>query len=144
MSKAPARAIPGDRIRISVDPSTEPFWAAAKEGRLTAPQCSRCGRFHLPPRPYCPECQGHEFNWPTLSGKATVYSFAICHKSPYPDIPDFDYVPVVVDLDGAPGTRLVSNLIDVSPADVAIGMAVEVNWNPIQDGWKIPIFRPAK
>jgi uncharacterized OB-fold protein len=138
-----AQAIPGDHIRISVDPSTEGFWNAAKEEKLTAPKCTKCGSFHLPPRPYCPECQNNTFEWPVLPGTGTVYSFAVCHKSPYPDVPDFDYIPVVVDLDGAPKTRLVSNLIDIKLADVKIGMKVQVLWNPIQDGWKLPIFKPA-
>jgi uncharacterized OB-fold protein len=136
-----ARAIPGDHIRISVDPSTEGFWNAAREGRLTAPQCTRCGSFHMPPRPYCPECQNNTFDWPTLPGTGTVYSFVVCHKSPYPDLPDFNYIPVVVDIDGAPGARLVSNLIDIHPDDVKIGMQVQVTWNDIQDGWKLPIFK---
>lgn len=142
MSEPLARAVPGDHIRITTDTSTEPFWQAAKEERLTAPKCRQCGTFHMPPRPYCPECQSQEFEWPTLPGTASVYSFAVCHKSPYPDVPDFDYVPVVVDLDGAPGARLVSNLVDINPAEVSIGMQVTVAWNPIQDGWKLPIFKP--
>jgi len=143
MTNQLAKAIPGDHVRISTDPSTENFWNAAKEERLTAPKCTQCGSFHMPPRPYCPECQNNKFDWPTLPGTATVYSFAICHKSPYPDVPDFDYVPIVVDIDGAPGARLVSNLIDVDPQTVEIGMKVKVCWNDIQDGWKLPIFKLA-
>jgi len=143
MTNKLAKAIPGDHVRISTDPSTENFWKAAKEERLTAPKCTQCGSFHLPPRPYCPECQNNKFDWPTLPGTGTVYSFAICHKSPYPDVPDFDYVPIVVDIDGAPGARLVSNLIDVDPQTVEIGMKVQVCWNDIQDGWKLPIFKLA-
>ena len=142
MTYGPATAIPGDHIAITTDTWTEPFWQAAKDRRLTACQCAKCGTFRMPPTPFCPECQSQETNWPALPGTGTVFSFAICNRSPYPDVPDFVYVPVVVDLDGAPGARLVSNLAGLNAEDVKIGMKVQVDWNPIQDGWMLPIFKP--
>jgi hypothetical protein len=144
MSDGLAVAVPGDHIRITTDPWTEPFWQAAKEHRLTAAQCMDCSRFRMPPTPFCPACQSQRTKWPDLPGTATVFSFAICNRSPYPDVPDFVYVPVVVDLDGAPGARLVSNLVGVAAEAVKIGMKVQVDWNPIQDDWVLPIFRPAE
>lgn len=143
MTYGPAVAIPGDHIKITTDPSTEPFWQAAKEHRLTACQCADCGHFRMPPTPFCPECQSTHRSWPELPGTGTVFSFAICNRSPFPDLPDFVYVPVVVDLDGAPGARLVSNLVGMNAEDVTIGMKVQVDWNPIQDEWVLPIFRKA-
>jgi uncharacterized OB-fold protein len=97
----------------------------------------------MPPTPFCPHCRSQELRWPELPGTGTIYSFVICHRSPFSDVPDFTYIPVVVDLDGAPGARLVTNLVDVDPATVAIGQKVKVAWNPIKDGWAIPIFKPA-
>lgn len=135
-----AKAVPGDHIRITTDTWTEPFWQAAKEERLTACECGACGHFRMPPTAYCPECQSQDVKWPTLSGTATVFSFAICTRSPFPDVPNFVYVPIVVDLDGAAGARLVSNLVGMPAEEVYIGMKVAVEWNDIQDGWKIPIF----
>jgi uncharacterized OB-fold protein len=136
-----AQAPPGDHICITTDTCTEPFWRAAKEHRLTAAQCADCGHIRMPPTPFCPECHSRSIQWPTLSGTGTVFSFAICTRSPYPDVADFTYVPVVVDLDGAPGARLVSNLVGLPAEEVRIGMKVRVDWNPIQDGWVLPIFR---
>lgn len=143
MSYGPAVALPGDHITITTDTYTEPFWQAAKEHRLTACQCGSCGAFRMPPSPFCGNCQSGDIKWPTLPGTGTVYSFAICTKSPYPDVPDMVYVPVVVDLDGAPGARLVSNLAGMNAEDVTIGTKVKVDWNPIKDGWVLPIFLPA-
>jgi uncharacterized OB-fold protein len=137
-----SQAVPGDHIRITMNPATEPFWLAAKERRLTACRCADCGTFRMPPTPFCPNCQGKRAEWPTLPGTATIYSYAVCSKSPYPDVPDFVYIPVVLDLDGAPGARLVSNLIGTDPAAVVIGQRVQVEWNPIQEGWLLPVFRP--
>ena len=137
-----AIAPPGDHIQITTDPWTETFWAKAKEGKLTACQCGACGTFRMPPSPFCPKCQSQETRWPELPGTGTVYSYVVCHRSPYPDVPDFTYVPVVVDLDGAPGARLVTNLIDVDPDQVRVGMKVQVLFSDIRDGWKLPTFRP--
>lgn len=142
MAYGPARALPGDGTAISTNPDTEPFWLAAKEHRLTACQCGSCGQFRMPPSPYCPNCQSKLVDWPTLPGTGSVFSFAVCTRDPKTGEP-YVYVPVVVDLDGAPGSRLVTNLTGIDADDVAIGMPVVVDWNPIADGWVLPIFRPA-
>ena len=78
-------------------------------------------------------------NWVDLSGDAVVYSFAVVHG--FPGMPDLVLVPAVLDLPDAPGARLVSNIVDVAPADVTIGMPVRVDFSPIADGWMLPIFR---
>jgi len=136
-----AQALPGANISITMDNCTAPFWEAAKQERLEVPQCSQCGSFRMPPRPYCPECQSQDVNWVQLSGKGTVYSFALCNRSPFTG-EELHYVPVVMDLDDAPGIRLVSNLVDIDPAAVHIGLRALVSWSPIRDGWVLPIFRP--
>lgn len=141
MTEELATALPGDEVYITTDSVTMPFWVAAREGRLVAPRCAKCGHFRMPPTPFCPECQSTEVDWVRLSGRATVYSFAVVHG--FPGLPDITLVPVVVDLPDAPGARLVSNVIGIDPADVHIGMSLEVDFAPIADGWQLPLFRPA-
>jgi uncharacterized OB-fold protein len=136
----PALLLPGQQIRITTNPNTEPFWIAAKEHKLTACQCGKCGHFRMPPSAYCPECSSQELKWPTLPGTATVFSFAVCNKNPASGEP-YIYVPVVVDLDGAPGARLNANVTGCNAEDVHIGMKVAVEWTDIQDGWVLPNFR---
>lgn len=138
---AGATALPADHVRITTSPVTEPFWQAAKEGRLAAPKCGNCGRFRLPPTPYCPECQSPDTEWVELSGRAEVYSFAVVHG--FPGLPDVTLVPVVVDLPDAPGARLVSNIVGTEPDQVRIGMRLVVDFHPISDGWRLPVFRAA-
>lgn len=134
-----ATALPSDAIRIATDTVTEPFWQAAKQRRLVAPKCGDCGTFRLPPTPFCPECQSTSVTWPELSGRATIYSFAIVHG--FPGLPDITLVPAVVELPDAPGARLVTNVIDIEPDNVHIGMALTVDFHPITDGWLLPVFR---
>lgn len=142
MAYGPARLLPGNQIRITTNPDTEPFWQAAKERRLTACQCGACGHFRMPPTAVCPECGSREKNWPTLPGTATVFSYVVCNKNPATG-EDYVYVPVVVDLDDAPGARLNANLTGVDADDVRIGMKVAVEWTSIQDDWVLPNFRKA-
>lgn len=92
------------------------------------------------PTAFCPNCSSRDKAWPTLSGTGTVFSYAICTRNPLAG-EDFVYVPVVVDLDGAPGTRLIGNLTGCNAEDVRIGMPVSVDWTEIRDGWVLPNFR---
>ncbi|MCF8709423.1 Zn-ribbon domain-containing OB-fold protein [Rhizorhapis sp. SPR117] len=142
MPYGPAHALPGDQLTITTNPDTAPFWEAAKEHRLTACQCGECGHFRMPPSPFCPNCQSTKKNWPDLPGTGTVFSYAICSKNPATG-EDFIYVPVVVQLDGTDDARLISNIFGIDADDVRIGMKVQVEWNPINDGWVLPVFRPA-
>lgn len=142
MTYGPARALPGDQITITTNPDTEPFWLAAKEHKLTSCECGECGHFRMPPTAVCPECGGREKKWPALPGTGTIFSYAICNKNPK-NGEDYVYVPVVVDLDRAPGTRLNANVSGCDAEDVHIGMKVVVDWTPIQDGWVLPNFRKA-
>jgi uncharacterized OB-fold protein len=141
MSSAPAEVLPGENVLITMNPTTEPFWQAAKESRLVAPQCANCGHFRLPPTPFCPECQSRDVTWVELSGRGVVFSFAVVHG--FPGLPDITLVPVVVELPDAPGARLVSNVVGVPAGDVYIGMPLQVVFSPIADGWLLPVFQPA-
>jgi uncharacterized OB-fold protein len=115
------------------------FWEAADAGRLVAQRCAGCGRLRHPPRPMCPHCHSLEYQVIELAGTGTVYSYSILH---YPQIPVFTYpvVAVIVELDE--GVRIVSNLEDVSPEDVRIGMRVTVRFVPTRDGVAVPVFAP--
>jgi uncharacterized OB-fold protein len=87
----------------------------------------------------CPACHSLEHEWVELAGTGTVYSYALLH---HPQHPAFDYpVPaVLVDLDE--GIRMVSNLVGLDPADIRIGMAVEVRFVPTEDDLAVPVFQP--
>lgn len=137
-----AQALPGELVRITTNAHTEPFWEAAKQHRLVAPRCADCGAFRLPPSPFCGNCQSKRIDWTHLSGRATVYSFSIVRG--FPGQPDLVIVAAVLELPDAPGARLVSSIVEVDPADVSIGVEVEVLFSPIADGWELPLFRPVR
>jgi uncharacterized protein len=128
-------------IHITTDAITEPFWIAAKEGRLTAPKCTSCGTFRFPPTPFCPSCQKQSVDFVEITG-ATIFSYSIVRG--LATQPDDVIVPIIVAFANAPGVHVVSNLVDADPETVAIGQALTLDFITIADDWKLPIFRVAK
>jgi hypothetical protein len=120
----------------SANAETLPWWEAAREHRLVAQQCGSCGALRHPPGPICPECSATGADWVELSGRGTVYTFTVVHQQFVPaDVP---YVVIAVDLEE--GVRLVSNLVDADPAEVRIGMPVEVVWEDMGQALSLPRF----
>lgn len=87
----------------------------------------------------CPVCHSVDHELIDLAGTGTVYSYALLH---HPQHPAFGYplVAALVELDE--GVRLVTNLVDVQPAEVRIGMEVEVRFEPTADDMAVPVFAP--
>jgi hypothetical protein len=60
-----------------------------------------------------------------------------------PWIPGFDppYVVAMIEIDEEPDVRVVSNVVDVAPAALTVGLPVEVFFEERDDVW-VPLFRP--
>lgn len=139
LAKAPGASL----VDLNPDAWTEPFWLAARERRLVCQKCTACGTFRMPPEPFCHECLSQEHEWVTLSGKGKVYTFTIVRRALIPDLADaIPHVPAIIELPDAGGQRLVSNVIDVEPEKIYIGMPVTIVWDEVEPGSVIPRFRP--
>ncbi len=115
------------------------YWDAAREGRLVTQRCRRCGRLRHPPRPVCPQCHSLMFDVVDLMGEGVVYSFTILH---HPQNPAFEYPVIAALVELEEGVRVLSNLVDVDPADVTIGMPVTVAFRPTRHDGAVPVFKP--
>ena len=51
--------------------------------------------------------------------------------------------PAVVEADGCPDARFVSNLVDCHPEDATIGMSVHVVWHHVNDALTLPFWAPS-
>jgi uncharacterized protein len=137
IARSPAESL----FSLCTDQWTRPWWDAARERRLTAAQCEACCRFRMPPTPFCPHCRSQAIQWPTLSGKGTVFSFTIVTRAVIPAMEScIPYVPALIDLDGAPGARLTTNIVGVPVDAITIGAAVEVVFEDRSDGVVVPRF----
>jgi uncharacterized OB-fold protein len=128
----------------SADERTQPFWDAAKQEQLVAPKCVGCGTFRMPPNIFCPRCMSRELDYVLLPGTGTVYSFTVVRDAALPAFEGHvPFVPAVIDADGAPGIRFVSNVVDCEPDDVIVGMNVRVVWEHVTETLTLPFWAPA-
>jgi uncharacterized OB-fold protein len=69
-----------------------------------------------------------------------VHSYTIMH---HPPVPGYGFpIPIgLIDLEE--GTRIVSNVVDCKPEDVEVGMQVRGFIHTDDDGFMLPLFRPA-
>ena len=130
-----------DRLAPTTTPDTKFFWDALKEGKLLIQRCSGCATLRHPPRPMCPRC--NSLAWDTIesSGRGEVYSFVLPRHPPWPWF-EGTYIVALVELEE--GTRIVSNLCDVDPDDVTIGMPVQAFIEHFDNGVSLPQFRPRR
>lgn len=126
-------------------PEWQQFWDKAKAHELWIMRCNDCNQPYFYPRPICPNCFSRNTAWMQASGKGTLYTFAIVHRPPNRGWQDeVPYVPAIILLEE--GVRLSTNLIEVEPdpAQIKVGMAVEVVFDEVTDEVTLPKFRPAR
>jgi uncharacterized OB-fold protein len=136
----PAHAIPRPARWEVLYRSSGPFWDGVAAGKLLLQRCTSCGRWLTPPRPMCPGCQSRDHEWVPASGHGTVHSFVTYRRSPNPAFAA-PYTVVLVELEEGP--RIISNVVGITPEDVAIGMAVDVVFANVADDFTLFQFRPA-
>jgi uncharacterized OB-fold protein len=140
---------------VSIDPDVVPprphpyfnevsagHWEAAQQRRLAIQQCGACGTFMHYPSALCINCQSEDLGFTEVSGRGTVYSFAIVRHNFHPAFPP-PYVIALIDLDDAPGVRMYTNILEVDLDALHIDMPVKVTFEDLGDGTLIPQFMPA-
>jgi len=125
------------RPRPPASEDTRLFAEGLARGEIRIERCAACGRLRHPPRPMCPACRSLARDFAVASGRGIVHSFTVIH---HPQFPPFSYPLVVALVDLEEGTRLVADLVDVDPAAVAIGMAVEAEVREVEEGLALPVF----
>jgi uncharacterized protein len=126
-------------IPPAVNEETEAYWAGAQEGRLLVEQCTRCHAYCFPPRGVCRQCRHREMDTVEITSRGVVYSYTVNHQKWLPDL-EVPYAIVLVEFPDAPGFRVVGRVRGRSPEDVAIGMSVEVGFEPGPGGQAVPSF----
>ena len=123
------------------DALTQPFWEACARHRLVVQRCRHCGGFGHPPRPVCRGCQGREFEWAESQGRGEVFTYTIAHHAAHPAVEEqVPYGVVVVKLDDCGGTLVTSNLVDLPPDEIGVGLRVRVVWDDVDEGVALPRF----
>ncbi|WAX58361.1 OB-fold domain-containing protein [Jatrophihabitans cynanchi] len=121
-------------------PETAYIWAGYRAGQLRLQLCDGCGHPRFLPAYRCSACGSPDYTTISSAGAGHVYSFAVTRRpEELPLIHDFPVI-VLVELDE--GVRLISNLVDVAPADVQIGLRVQAYFDPVTAEATVVRFRP--
>jgi len=111
------------------------FRGHLKDGRFMIQKCGACGAFVFYPRLLCTACGASKLEWQAADGGGTVYSTTIVRRKPDSG---GDYNVAIVELKEGP--RLMSRVVDVPPAEVAIGMPVRADIDQTANG-PLLVFR---
>ena len=103
--------------------------------------CAECGDLRHPPRPMCPVCHSTRRVERRLSGRGRVLTWILPrHPAPL----GFAEPPIVALVALDAGIRLVTNLVDVAPDAILVGMPVAVRFAPTVGGKAVPVFGPVR
>jgi uncharacterized OB-fold protein len=138
-----------ERIGPELPPWPEPdedtsfFWDAARQQQLVLHRCTACGQLQYPPDVVCVYCQSQDLEPEQLSGRGALYSFAVVRRAFHGGFLNaLPYVVALVELQEQPGLRMLTNLVDVDPGQLRVGMPVEVTFEE-RGAVTLPQFRPA-
>lgn len=123
------------KVHVSpeINPETEVFWTAANEKRLVLKRCLDTGKAFHPPRKHSPFTGLSKTEWINASGSGTIYSYSITGKD------DAKECIAYIELDEGP--IILSAIAGCKADEVAVGLAVEVDFIADAAGQNVPIFK---
>jgi uncharacterized protein len=103
-------------------------------GELRIQVCRDCGAEQHPPGEICHACQGFSFDYVRVRPRGVIDSYTIVHH-PIHSLLSLvvPYNVVVVALDDNKNVRILGNVIDAAPSDIAIGLPVIGTWAEVVD-----------
>jgi len=123
------------------DEISGPFFEALRQHRFVVQACAACGTRQLA-RWRCLSCGGERLEWVAASGRGMLHSFAIVRANGNPHFNQGEpYNIAVVEL--AEGPQIYTNIVQAEPAELKIGMAVQVVYLRLESGAVAPVFEPA-
>ncbi len=116
------------------------FYEFCAKGGLHFQRCSDCGAWRHVPRELCAQCGSMNWKWEPSSGRGTVFTWTVVARALHPAFGDsVPYAPTVVEMEE--GVRLLSNVIDVEPEALEVGMEVEVVYEAVTPEIALPKFK---
>lgn len=143
----------GEKPIPKIDPESEAYWEAARDGHLAIQRCNECDEHQFYPRELCRNCWSRDLSFDRIDGTGQLYSYTICHTPGQPGYSDeTPYVVALVDLDipsenpsGRP-VRMTSHIVDSPSADLELDQPVTVTFRRISDDPPVdlPVFTPVE
>ncbi len=116
------------------------FYGFCKQRELKFQRCKTCGTWRHVPREMCPSCGSFEWEWATSSGRGTVFTWCVVERALHPGwVAAQPYAVVVVEMEE--GVRIVTQVVDCPPAELAFDLPVEVAFDDATPEITLPHFR---
>jgi uncharacterized OB-fold protein len=116
------------------------FYGWCKRHELRIQRCGGCRTWRHVPREMCAACGSWEWTWERASGRGHVFTWTVAERPMHPAfVGDVPYATVIVELEE--NVRIVSRVDGCAPADLTIGMPVEVAFDDVTDEVTLPVFR---
>ncbi|NLT29108.1 MAG: acyl dehydratase [Propionibacterium sp.] len=136
MSATPPKPLP------EPTPVSRPYWDGLAEGVVRIQYSPSADQWVFYPRTLAPGTLADDLEWREISGAGTLYTYTAAERPVAPPWADaVHHLPAVVEWDEGP--RVSTELIDVDPAEVRIGMRVEPVFCPEGDITMLR-YRPMK
>ncbi len=102
-----------------------PYWEGLRRQRLVIQHCLDCRSFQWLPEWLCHRCHSEQLEYAPVAPRGTIYSGYRAWNPRHPALRELTtYVVVLVELDEAPGVRLIGNLLGEPMREIVIGSAV--------------------
>ena len=124
-------------------PVSQPFWDALREHRILIQYSPSAGRYVFYPRTLAPGTLADDLEWREIDGAGTLYTYTVARRPTGP--PWAEKLPqllAVVEWDVGP--QVSTELVDVEPDDIRIGMRVEPVFCEPDAGITLLRYRPAE
>ncbi len=109
-----------------------PYWESLKRGELRLQKCQQCGEVSHPPKAMCSSCHSFNMGWELMSGRGTVYSYIVTRQPIHPALVGHTpFATAQIQLEEGP--IVTSNIIDVPPDEITIGLPVRATFEAVND-----------
>jgi uncharacterized OB-fold protein len=124
--------------------TTRPFWDGLRDNKVRLQYSPSSDQWVFYPRVLAPGTLADDLEWRDIAGGGVVYTYTIAYRPTSPAWRDrVPQVIAVVEVDE--GARIPTELVDVQPDDVRVGMRVEPVFDRTGDGDSVLLkFRPSQ
>lgn len=123
----------------------QPYYDAAAEKRLVLPWCNSTERYFWYPQVTSPYSSSTDWTWRDVGPQGRIFSWTVVHH-PFAEelVEKVPFVVALVELDDAPGIRLLSNIPIDRAEELRIGLPVIATFAaPIWSDQILPSFEIA-
>jgi uncharacterized OB-fold protein len=134
---APVRPVPKQGVYVD----SKPFWEGIARGKLVLQYCTVAKRFQHYPKPVSGFTGRRTLEWREVAGTGTIYACTVV-RIPGPGVEGrIPLCVATVELDE--GVRIIANVLNCAPADLAIGKRVKLAIDHLTPEQPYPAFELA-